>query len=70
LLTAWPKLNTGPRSNQTKALPELRRKCGKGLAKFNACELIIRLRGIQGPFRSASIGADVRSSKRLPAAAE
>jgi hypothetical protein len=36
LLTAWPKLNTGPWPNQTKARAELRRKCGKSLANSGA----------------------------------
>ena len=36
-----------PRPDQTKALPELRRNCGKGLAKFNCLRMIISLRGIR-----------------------
>jgi hypothetical protein len=54
LLTAWPKLNTGPWSNQTKALAELRRKCGKRLANSecpansSALQIIIPLRAIHG----------------------
>src|ERR1700722_20402332 len=58
LLTAWPKLNTGPWSNQTKALAELRRKCGKDLANFEcskfegfansrASQVIISLRALR-----------------------
>jgi hypothetical protein len=35
LPTAWPKLNTGYRSNQTKALAELRHKCGKRVANYH-----------------------------------
>jgi hypothetical protein len=38
LPTAWPKLNTGPWPNQTKALAELRRKCGKCLANSSALQ--------------------------------
>jgi hypothetical protein len=50
LLTASRKLNTGPWPNQTKALAELRRKCGKCLANSSAlqiqvpCEITISLR--------------------------
>jgi hypothetical protein len=38
-MTALPKLNTGPWSNQTKALAELRHKCGKGLANFECLQI-------------------------------
>jgi hypothetical protein len=38
LLTASAKLNTGPWPNQTKALAELRRKCGKRLANYHFAE--------------------------------
>jgi hypothetical protein len=39
LLTARPNLNTGPWPNQTKALAELRRKCGKCLANSSALQI-------------------------------
>jgi hypothetical protein len=39
LVTAWPKLNTGPGPNQTKALAELRRKCGKCFANSSALQI-------------------------------
>src|ERR1700677_4668484 len=50
LLTAWANLNTGPWPNQTKALAELRRKCGKcfansrALADSRALQIVISLR--------------------------
>jgi hypothetical protein len=72
LLTAWPKLNTGPWSNQTKALAELRHKCGKDLANFEcskfegfansrASQMSISLR--PPPARLQNIG-DAFTSKR------